>query len=317
MNIVFLDAFTVNPGDLSFEALENLGNFNAYERTRLDELPDRTKDAEIVIVNKFVINEESLKFMPKLKYIIVAATGFNNIDIDATKQLNIPVSNVKAYGSESVAQHVFSVILTILNKSAYYDAQVKNGRWYKTRDFCFYDHSIMGLTGKTLGILGYGEIGSKVAAIGYAFGMNVIAKSKSSSKEMPDYIKSVSLEDLFQQSDILSLHCPLNDETKKIVNKENLSKMNSSSILVNTGRGGLIDENALFHALDHGVISAAALDVLTEEPPHYSNPLVTHQKVLITPHIAWANVKARRNLIDGISTNIEGFLNNKSINSIY
>ncbi|MBK9735789.1 MAG: D-2-hydroxyacid dehydrogenase [Saprospiraceae bacterium] len=317
MEIVFLDAFTNNPGDISFEALEALGHFKAYHRTSLDELPARVQNAEIVIVNKFVINDEALKYMPNVKYIVVAATGFNNIDINAVKNQNIPVSNVVGYSTNSVTQHVFAAIFTILNKLSYYDSEVKKGRWSQSPDFCFYDHSITEVAGSCLGVYGYGAIGSRVCEVANILGMQVIATNRNTSKPQKDYITFVSDNELFAQSDILSLHAPLNDETAGIVNKDTLKMMKQNAIIINTSRGGLIKENDLFYALDHNLIAGAALDVMISEPPHYSNPLVNHQKCLVTPHIAWASTHARTKLLEGIASNIVCFQQGKIQNPIY
>jgi len=317
MEIVFLDGYTNNPGDISWEVLEKLGKFTVYDRTNLDELQSRAKDTEIIIVNKFVINEASLALMPKVKYIVVAATGYNNIDLVAVKNRNIPVSNVRGYSTESVTQHVFANIFALFNRIDHYNHEVKLGRWSKSPDFCFYDHSIRDISGLTFGIFGLGTIGKQVAKVAHAFGANVIASTRSEQKDLPDYIKMVAKDELFAKSDILSLHSPLTDETKGIVNKTNLKLMKSDAILINTSRGGLVVENDLFYALDHGVIAAAALDVLDKEPPHFTNPLVNHQRCIMTPHIAWASRNARIKLLDGIAENIVSYMNGIVLNSIY
>lgn len=316
IKIVFLDAYTNNPGDISFEPIANLGDFKAYQRTEMSEVADRAKDADIIIVNKFLINEETLAHMPNVKYIVVAATGYNNIDLDAVKSRKIIVSNVRGYSTESVTQHVFASILAIMNKAAYYDDQVKAGRWAKSPDFCFYDHPIQDIAGLTMGILGYGTIGKRVGEVAAAFGMNVIAHTRSTKQKKSEYLKFVDIETLWKRSDILSLHCPLTESTKEIVNKTNLKKMKSTAILINTGRGALINENDLFYALDHGVIRGAALDVLTKEPPHFSNPLINHARCLVTPHIAWASQNARKTLINGIAQNIQAYLDGDAINIV-
>ena len=271
LKIVFLDAYTNNPGDISFEPIASLGEFRAYQRTDRSELAERAAEAEILIVNKFVIDEAALVLMPKVKYIVVAATGYNNIDVAATSKRNISVSNVRAYSTESVTQHVFALLLAIQNKVEYYDAQVKSGRWAQSADFCFYDHPIFEIAGMTLGLLGYGTIGKRVAQVAAAFGMSVIATTRNMTQEKPDYLQFVDLDTLLTTSDVLSLHCPLTEETREVIQKKNLQKMKSSAILINTGRGALIRENDLFYALDHGLIRGAALDVLTQE--HHTFPI--------------------------------------------
>jgi len=316
VKIVFLDAYTNNPGDISFDTMHRLGDFMAYQRTDTTELAERAKDAEIIIVNKFVIDGASLALMPKLKYIVVAATGYNNIDKSAVVQKNILVSNVKGYSTESVTQHVFASLLAILNKTEYYDDQIKQGRWARSADFCFYDHPIHEIAGLTMGILGYGTIGKRVGQVAAAFGMKVMTHTRNIDQTKPDYLDFVDMDTLLSTTDVLSLHCPLTEETYEIINKTNLRKMKNSAILINTGRGALINENDLFYALDHGIIRAAALDVLVKEPPHFSNPLVNHAKCLVTPHIAWAGQQSRTKLIAGIVENIEAYLNGQAINIV-
>lgn len=317
--IVFLDAFTNNPGDLSFESISLLGNLKVYDRTEntnIELISERCVNAEIVIVNKFPVNEMTLTCMPDVKYIVVAATGYNNIDIESVKKRNIQVSNVKGYSSESVTQHIFASILTLLNKIEYYDHQVKNGRWSASLDFCFYDHSILELSGKTMGIFGYGNIGSRVGKVAHAFGMKIIATVTNKNKEKPDYVTFVDEEAIFRDSDFLSLHCPLTDATSGIINKSNLLRMKNNAILINTARGKLIEERDLFYALDHGLIAGAILDVLTHEPPSITNPLLNHSRSLITPHIAWAGQQSRKKLIEGIASNISAYCSGQWLNRI-
>ncbi|MBC7884245.1 MAG: D-2-hydroxyacid dehydrogenase [Saprospiraceae bacterium] len=316
MEIVFLDAFTNNPGDISFDAISSLGNLTVYDRTTLDQLTERTKSAEIVIVNKFSINEDTLSLMPVVKYIVVAATGVNNIDLNLVKSKNIPLSNVRGYSTESVTQHVFASIFTLLNRIEYYDAEVKKGRWSKSPDFCFYDHAIKEVSGLTLGIFGFGTIGSRVGEVAHAFGMNVIATTQNTSKDKPEYVHFIPIETLFADSDILTLHTPLTEDNKEIINQKNLKSMKKEALLINTARGGLVNERDLFYALDHGLIAGAALDVLQQEPPHYSNPLVNHVKCLVTPHIAWASTNARKKLLEGVAENIYAFQQGKVINGV-
>lgn len=315
MKIVFLDAFTANPGDVSFDAIHQFGELITYPRTIPEKLSSVAHDADIIITNKFRIDEAALNQMPQLRYVVVAATGYNNIDIDAVKRRQIPVSNVRGYGTESVVQHVFALILSIFNKAEYYDAQVKTGRWARTDDFCFYDQPIFELAGKTMGIMGYGTIGQRVGQVAAAFGMKVIANSRTPKQVQG--VQFVDIETLFAQSDILSLHCPMTTETTGIINKDNIKKMKNSAVLINTGRGGLINEADLFYALDHGLLLGAGLDVLISEPPSLHHLLVNHPRCIITPHIAWASQPARIQLVAGIADNIKNFLDGSPINLIY
>ncbi|MBK8347936.1 MAG: T9SS type A sorting domain-containing protein [Saprospiraceae bacterium] len=317
MKIVFLDAFTNNPGDIGFEVLEALGEFIAYDRTNLDQVAERVKDADVLIVNKFIINARVLTYMPKVKYIVVAATGYNNIVIEDVIKYGVPVSNVSGYSAASVTQHVFASLLAIINKTEQYNLKVKSGRWESSEDFCFYDHSIHELNGCTLGVWGYGHIGSRVGEVAHAFGMKIIARTLDQSKPKPSYVRFVEPDEMFRTSDILSLHCPLTAATKEVICMENLLKMKKSAILINTGRGGLINETDLLRALDQNMIGGAALDVLQEEPPQPGNLLLHHPKCLITPHIAWASVESRTKLLEGVAQNISSFMSGKWINGIY
>lgn len=316
MKTVFLDAYTSNPGDLDFEALRDLGDFRAYDRTECHEVNKRAGDADVIIVNKFPVNEESLRLMPKVKYICVAATGYNNIDLAATKSRCIKVSNVRGYSVHGVAQHLFAVLLSYINKPDYYISEVKKGRWSTTADFCFYDHSISDLSGKTFGILGYGDIGKKVAGIAVAMGMNVLVHTRTIPEEKHSGINFVDLDTLWKESDVISLHCPLTSDTKEIINKNTLKLMKPDAILINIGRGGLINEDDLLTALNEELLGCAILDVLQVEPPSVNQELINHPKCLVTPHIAWASKESRQRLIDGVAGNIRSWLNGVWINRV-
>ncbi|MBK9257258.1 MAG: D-2-hydroxyacid dehydrogenase [Saprospiraceae bacterium] len=316
MNIVFLDAYTLNPGDLSFSGLEALGNFKAYDRSESKDLQSRMKNVEVAIVNKFPVNEKTLNLMPDLKYIVVAATGYNNIDIETVKRKNIPVSNVKGYSTEGVAQHVFASIMTLFNRIAYYDEKVKYGEWSTCPDFCFYHHSIQELSGLTMGIIGYGDIGSRVGGIAHAFGMKVLASTRNQDKPKPDFIKFSDQNIIFKNADIITLHVPLSEETKEIINRNSLSTMKKNAILVNTARGPLINESDLLDALNEKTISGAVLDVLSKEPPENDNPLLKHPTVLITPHIAWAGLQSRQRLLNGLIENISQYQKGEILNRV-
>lgn len=315
--IVFLDARTTNPGDISFNAISRLGCFSAYDYTTPDELEQRACDADIIIVNKFAINQAAVDVLRKCRYIVVAATGYNNIQKDVVQRAGISVSNVRGYSAYSVAQHVFASIFTWLNRQAYYHEEVRNGRWAQGTDFCFYDHTIKELEGMILGIIGYGAIGSKVGAMAHAMGMHVISVTGNSATQLPSFVQPAQLEDVFSYADILTLHCPLNEQTNKIVCARTLSMMKKEALLINTGRGGLINEDDLYHALQHNIIAAAALDVLQEEPPQAGNLLIDHPKCFVTPHQAWAGQNARIKLVDGIAANIKAYLTGNILNQVF
>lgn len=315
--IVFLDARTTNPGDISFNPISGLGYFSAYDYTTPDELEQRAADAEIIIVNKFPVNQAAVDVLRKCRYIVVAATGYNNIQKDAVQRAGIHVSNVRGYSSYSAAQHVFASILTWLNRHAYYHEEVRNGRWAQGVDFCFFDHTIKELEGMIMGIIGYGAIGSRVGAMAHAMGMHVISVTGTSGSQLPSFVQPAQLEDVFSYADILTLHCPLNEQTNEIVCARTLSMMKKEAFLINTGRGGLVNEADLYHALEHNIIAGAALDVLQEEPPKGGNPLINHPKCYVTPHQAWAGQNARLKLVDGIAANIKAYLTGNILNQVF
>lgn len=315
--IVFLDAYSLNPGDIDFRALEELGSLSVYDRTEAAQVAERCRDAEIVIVNKFRVDHSNLPLMPSVKYIVVAATGYNNIDPDAVKSAGIPVSNVRAYGTDSVAQYVLASMLAFYNRTDHYVREVKAGRWQQSPDFCFYDHSVRDLSGKMLGIIGYGAIGSRVAQLGLAFGMEVLSYTRTPPETVPAGCRLVGMEELLRQSDVISLHCPLTAETDRLINTTTLDLMKNNVLLINTGRGGLVDENDLYDALSSGRIAGAILDVLTTEPPAAHIKLTELENCLITPHIAWASVESRQKLADGIAANIKAYLHGQWTNRVY
>lgn len=316
-NIVFLDAWTTHHGDQDWTSLERLGNFVAYDRTDPQLIGDRALYADILIVNKFPVNDDTLQCMPNLKYIMVAATGYNNIDKEAVERRQIPVSNVRNYSTEGVAQHVFSMLLAMSNRVEYYNREVKSGRWAASPDFCFYDHSISAYAGKTMGIVGYGTIGARVAAIAQAFGMRVLATTRDMSKEKPSYVHFVHQEELFALSDVISLHCALTPETQYLVRKETIEGMKDGVIIINTGRGPLVDSGAVCEGLHAGKVGWLGIDVMEKEPPGAEDPLWGHPGVLVTPHIAWAGQESRKNLIAGLAENLSGFLEGKIIHRVY
>ncbi|MCF0061717.1 D-2-hydroxyacid dehydrogenase [Dyadobacter chenwenxiniae] len=314
MNIVILDGYTLNPGDLDWAPIQEFGNVTIYDRSASEEIVTRAKDAEVLLVNKVVLTEAILDELPKVKYIGIMATGFNNIDINAARKHNITVTNVKAYGPASVAQQTFALLLAVVNHAELHSQSVFAGDWVASPDFCYWKTPLTELAGKTMGLIGLGDIGSQVAKIALAFGMKVIAYRKH---PMPTAgIEMVSLEDVFEKSDVISLHCPLTDETKEIVNKERLARMRRNAIILNTGRGPLIQENDLAEALKNGIIAGAGLDVLSTEPPKADNPLLSASNCIITPHVAWATFEARKRLLQMVADNLESFMNGEAKNVV-
>ena len=316
MKIVVLDGFTANPGDLSWKGLEEQGVLTVYERTKSSETVARAADAEIVLTNKVVISREVIAQLPRLKYIGVLATGYNVVDIKAAHERGITVTNVPAYSTESVAQMVFAHLLTITNRTEHYAIQNRQGRWTSNSDFCYWDFPHMELAGKTFGIVGLGNIGRRVAEIALAFGMQVKALTSKSADTLPAGIRKADLEELLATSDVISLHCPLTDTTRHLINHETLSRMRPSAILINTGRGPLVDDQAVASALAEGQLAAFCADVLTEEPPKADNPLLSQPNAFITPHIAWATQEARTRLLQVAISNVKAFLNTKPQNVV-
>ena len=316
MKIVILDGYTANPGDMSWKELEELGTLTVYDRTRPEETVARAADAEIVLTNKVVISREVMAQLPQLKYIGVLATGYNVVDIETAHERGIIVTNVPAYSTESVAQMVFAHLLTVTNRTEHYAIQNRQGRWTSNSDFCYWDFPHMELAGKTFGIVGLGNIGRRVAEIALAFGMQVKALTSKSADTLPADIRKADLEELLATSDVISLHCPLTDTTRHLINHETLSRMRPSAILINTGRGPLVDDQAVASALAEGQLAAFCADVLTEEPPKANNPLLSQPNAFITPHIAWATQEARTRLLQVAISNVKAFLNTKPQNVV-
>jgi glycerate dehydrogenase len=313
--IVYLDAYTLNPGDLSWEKLESLGDLTIHERTPLDEVIDRAANAEIVLTNKVPFPRETLAALPKLKYIGVTATGYNIIDVAAARERGVVVTNVPGYASKSVAQSVFSHLLNLALHVAEHGQSVSTGQWSRCEDFCYWNFPLIELAGLTMGIVGLGQIGRETAKIALAFDMNVIAYD-ASPVEPPPGVRMVELEELFRQSDAVSLHCPLTPQTANLVDARRLSWMKPTAFLINTSRGPLVDEKALADALDNGRLAGAGLDVLSAEPPPADHPLLKAKNCCITPHIAWATVSARRRLLDEAAENIRAFLAGSPRNAV-
>ena len=314
--IVALDGYTMNPGDLSWDKIGMLGELEVYNRSTRSQAEERALDADILIVNKFVIDKAFLDNCGSLKLVCVSATGYNNVDIDACTKRNIKVCNVSNYSTSGVAQHVFAMLMHWLNQIGKHNNLVKKGYWSICPDFSFTASPIHELSGKQFGILGYGDIGKKVAQIAKAFGMHVLVCRKSDTPILEDGVQKVDLDTLLSNSDMLSLHANLDESTHQIINKASLSKMKKNAILINTSRGGLINEMDLAECLMEEKIAAALLDVLTEEPAPLNHPFYQIRTCKITPHIAWATVQSRTRLMKSVEENIAAFLAGKPQNEI-
>ena len=310
--IVILDGFTANPGDISWAAIEALGNCKIYDRTGEADVVARAADADIVLTNKTLITQKSLAALPRLRYIGVLATGYNTVDVQAAQQRGILVCNVPEYSTPNVTQAVFALLLELTNRTGHHSQTVHEGRWSASPDFCYWDGELVELAGRTLGIVGYGRIGKAVAAVGSAFGMQILAHRRTASDD-PQF---VSLDRLLCESDVVSLHCPLVPDTKELINAARLAQMKQSAFLINTARGALIHEPDLAAALNAERIAGAGLDVLSVEPPLASNPLLSARNCVMTPHIAWATRNARLRLLEVTAANIRSYLLNRPQNVI-
>ena len=308
MKIVILDGFTANPGDLSWERLAALGELTVYERTTAQQTIERAAEAEIVLTNKVLLRRQEIEQLPKLRYIGVLATGYNVVDIDAACERGIVVTNVPAYSTESVVQMVFAHLLTVTNRTEHYARQNREGRWTSSPDFSYWDTRLTELAGKTFGIVGLGNIGSRVAAIANAFGMKVMAYTSKEASLLPPYIHKGMMAEVLEQSDVVSLHCPLTDNTHHLICRDTLKLMKPTAILINTGRGPLVCEEDVAEALNTGSLYAYCADVLSKEPAEASNPLLKCPTAYITPHIAWATEEARRRLVDVAVGNVCAFV---------
>ena len=316
MKIIVLDGYGLNPGDLTWKGFEELGELTVYDRTFPSELLERAAGAEALVTNKTLITSENMDALPDLKYIGVLATGYNVVDIDAAKARGIVVTNIPSYSTASVAQMVFAHILNITQRVGYYADENKQGRWTKNADFCYWDTHLVELQGKKMGIVGFGNIGQATARIAQAFGMEVCVYSSKPQFALPSGIKKMELDELFGECDVVSLHCPLTPDTKEMVNAERLSKMKPNAILINTGRGPLINEQDLADALNEGKIAAAGLDVLSVEPSVEGNPLLGARNCFITPHIAWATLEARTRLMEIAVQNLKSYQNGQIVNNV-
>lgn len=317
MKIVILDGYTTNSGDLSWEKFSEFGEVIAYDYTPPELIIDRCKDAEIIIDNKVIFTKETLDQLPNLRYIGLLSTGFNVIDIEAAKANGVTVCNVPTYSTAAVAQLTFALILEMYNQVSVHSEAVHNGEWTNCRDFCFQKTPLLELNNKTIGLIGYGKIGSEVAKIADAFSMNILCYVPS-NKPLPDFksFRFVTLDELAEKSDIVSLHCPLTRETTKIINKDFISKMKKSAIIINTSRGPSIDEQALADALNSGRIAGAGVDVLSTEPPKADNPLLACKNCFVTPHIAWAGYETRERLVGVVLDNLKSYLDGNPVNVV-
>jgi glycerate dehydrogenase len=308
MNIVVLDGYTLNPGDLSWDALRELGSCEIYDRSAQDEIVPRSTSADLVLTNKVKLNREYMSSVPTLKYIGVTATGYNIVDVAAARERKVIVTNVPTYGTQSVAQMTFALLLELTQHGGHHAQTVREGRWTRSPDFCYWDYPLIELDGLTLGIIGFGRIGKMVGQLAEAFGMKVLTYSRKQPV--------AEMETLFRRSDIISLHCPLTLQTEHLVNEKRLAWMKPTAFLLNTSRGPLIDESALAKALNEGRIAGAGLDVLAVEPPTADNPLLRAKNCLITPHIAWATRAARSRLMKAVVENVRAFLAGESKNVV-
>ena len=309
MNLVVLDGHTLNPGDLSWDELQSLGPCEIFDRTTPEQILPRAASAEIILTNKVVLNRETIMALPSLRYLGVLATGVNVVDTTAARERGIPVTNIPDYGTRSVAQHTFALLLELTHHTGYHAQSVRDGRWSRSADFCYWDFPLLELDGLILGIIGFGKIGREVAKIAQAFGLRVLIHSRTIPAELPARMESVPLGELFSRADIVSLHCPLTPATNNLVNAPRLALMKPSALLLNTSRGPLVDEAALAVALNSGRLAGAALDVLSVEPPPLTNPLLTAKNCLITPHLGWATRAARQRLMQIAVANLRTFLN--------
>jgi glycerate dehydrogenase len=316
MKIVILDGYAANPGDLSWNALQDVGELTVYDRTMPEDTVVRATGAEIILTNKVILGRKEIEQLPQLRYIGVLATGYNVVDTQAAHERGIVVTNVPAYSTESVAQMVFAHLLTVTNRTEHYALLNRQGRWSENPDFCYWDTSLLELSGKTFGIVGLGNIGHRVAQIALAFGMRVIALTSKSADALPPGIRKVDLQELLTRSDVLSLHCPLTDDNRHFINAQTLALMKSTAIVINTGRGPLVNDADVAEALAAGRLAAYCADVLTDEPPHADNPLLCQPHAYLTPHIAWATCEARLRLLSIAVSNVRAFIDGQPQNVV-
>lgn len=308
MKICILDGYSLNPGDLDWSPVERLGNVTLFDRTSADKIVERAADADIVLTNKVPFSADTLRQLPRLRFICVLATGYNIIDTEAAARQGVVVANIPAYSTMSVAQMAFAHILNITNHVASYAREVADGKWTNCPDFCFWDSALTELAGKTMGIVGLGNTGMATARIAVAMGMKVVAMTSKSADTLPEGITPAPLDDVLASADVVSLHCPLTPSTRHLINAASIAKMKPSAILINTGRGPLVDEQAVADALNGGRLAAFGADVLSQEPPRGDNPLLSARNCFLTPHIAWATLEARTRLMSTATENVRQFI---------
>lgn len=308
MKICILDGYSLNPGDLDWSPVERLGDVTLFDRTPADKIVERAADADIVLTNKVPFNADTLRQLPRLRFICVLATGYNIIDTEAAARQGVVVANIPAYSTMSVAQMAFAHILNITNHVASYAREVADGKWTNCPDFCFWDSALTELAGKTMGIVGLGNTGMATARIAVAMGMKVVAMTSKSADTLPEGITPAPLDDVLASADVVSLHCPLTPSTRHLINAASIAKMKPSAILINTGRGPLVDEQAVADALNGGRLAAFGADVLSQEPPRGDNPLLSARNCFLTPHIAWATIEARTRLMSTATENVRQFI---------
>lgn len=316
MKIVVLDGYSLNPDDMSWDALEALGDVEIYPRTAPEDIVERCLDADMVLTNKVPFCKHTLVLLPRLKYIGVLATGYNVVDVAAAADLDIVVTNIPAYSTDSVVQTTFAHILAMTNRVEHYTRQNRDGRWSSNADFTYWDTPLVELSGKTIGIVGLGNIGTKVARLARCFGMEVYAFTSKMSSDLPEGIQKTTFEGLLAVSDILTLHCPLNHATHEIINASSIAKMKRGALLVNTGRGPLVNERDVAEALHSGQLGGYGADVMCQEPPAADNPLFSAPNAYITPHVAWATFEARQRLMDIAVGNVKAFIDGAPVNVV-
>lgn len=317
MNIVVLDGYTLNPGDNPWQPIEKLGELSIYDRTEPSEVRQRAVNADVILTNKVELSRELILELPNLKMIAVTATGYNVVDIEAARDRGIPVTNVPVYSTDAVAQHVFAGMLSFIHRPYEHHLAIQQGHWQSQGNFSFWLSPLAELKGKTMGLVGLGRIGRATAKIANAFGMRVVSTSRRNVDPLPyDGFEWLSIEELFSQSDYISLHCPQTPETTGFVNRELIDRMKSNAILINTARGGLVNEQDLADALNDGKIGGALLDVVSKEPIVESNPLWGAKNCVLTPHIAWSPIEARRRLMETVAMNIQAFTDGNPIHVV-
>ena len=316
MKIVILDGYTENPGDLSWEGFEKLGELEVYDFTEPELIDQRIAGAEVVYTNKTPLTRQTIEKAASLKFIGVLATGYNVVDVAAAKERGIPVSNIPTYGTAAVAQYVFALLLEICHHVAHHAGAVNQGRWTSCRDFCFWDYPLIELQDKTIGIIGFGRIGRQEGAVSRALGMNVLANDPyptDAGREIADYVE---LDELYKKSDVISLHCNLTDDNYGMINGESISKMKDNVIIINNSRGQLVNERDLADALNEGRVQAAGLDVVSTEPIMPDNPLLKAKNCIITPHISWASLECRDRIMNISADNLKGYLEGVPVNVV-